>query len=329
MPRGERPRAPGVGGESYLACELCSFWYPIIDEVVVLLPPERNPQGLRQALREATPLRLERLPAQFVDFKALVYSFYAAACTSSVRSSVWKMNRCVIDVGCSTGSLAAVLRPSQVYVGFDLFFGSLWFARRASGQFFVQADAECLPIKSRSVPFFTSREVLEHLDHPTAGVKELRRIGRRGVIVVPTLDFPFLYDPLNWFLTRRGRRAKFGIYGYGHQNLYDVAGWRQLVQDGGFDVERERAIGTGLWLNAFDVVWHSLYSWREFDSLPQRGAPITLARRIFALRRAVHRFDRPLFSGATLSQAYEVVPTRAKCSSSRRSAMGCALVSRI
>ena len=261
-----------LGGDSYLACELCSFWYPIIDEVVVLLPPERNPKGLRQPLREATPLRLDRLPARFVDFKALVYSFYARM---HEFGSVFHVEEepLVIDVGCSTGSLAAVLRPSQIYIGFDLFFESLRFARRASGQFFVQADAECLPIKSQSVPFFTSREVLEHLDHPTAGVKELCRIGRRGVIVVPTLDFPFLYDPLNWFLTRRGRRAKFGIYGYGHQNLYDVAGWRQLVQDGGFEVERERAIGTGLWLNAFDVVWHSLYSWREFDSLPGGGHP--------------------------------------------------------
>src|SRR5450432_1594361 len=138
---------------SYLACELCSFWYPIVDEVIVLLTPERNPRGLRRPVQAAVPLRLERRPARFVDLKALIYSFYGRM---HEFGSEFRLDdeSLVVDVGCSTGSLAALLRPDQTYVGFDLFFKSLRFARRASGQFFVQADAERLPIKSHSVPFF-------------------------------------------------------------------------------------------------------------------------------------------------------------------------------
>ncbi len=294
-------------GRSYVACPLCRFWYPVRDEVVVLLAPNRNPDGLRRPLGEAVPLPIERRPVRFVDFKALTYSFYIRMQDFGTAFGVDK-EPIVVDVGCSTGSLAAWLHPEQTYIGLDLFFEALRFARRASGQFFVQADAEKLPVKTASVSFFASREVLEHLTDPPAAVRELCRIGRRGVIVVPTLDFPFLYDPINWLLVRRGRRAKFGIYGYGHQRLHDIVGWRQLLEDGGLTVKSERPIGTGLFLNAFDVVWHSLFSWRDFDSLPRWGAPIQLARWTFSLRRALHRVDDRLYAGATLSQAFEVVP---------------------
>src|SRR6266496_5711936 len=244
-------------GRSYLACPLCSFWYPICDEVIVLLTPNRNPDGLRRPLGEPAPFPIERRSVRFVDFKALTYSFYIRMQDFGAAFGVDK-EPVVVDIGCSTGSLAAWLRPEQTYIGFDLSYEALRFARRASGQFFVQADAEKLPVKTGSVSFFASREVLEHLTNPPAAVTELCRIGRRGVIVVPTLDFPFLYDPINWVLVRRGRRAKFGIYGYGHQQLHDIAGWRRLLEGGGLTVRSERPIGTGLFLNAFDVVWHSL-----------------------------------------------------------------------
>jgi hypothetical protein len=123
--------------------------------------------------------------------------------------------------------------------------------------------------------------------------------------VVPTLDFPFLYDPLNWALVRVGRRAKFGIYGYGHKDLRDIAGWRGLLGQAGFEVRQERPIGTGLCLNASDVVWHALYSWRDFDGLPRRAAPIALARSLRQVNRAAHDLDSKLLRGA-VSHAFEV-----------------------
>jgi SAM-dependent methyltransferase len=293
-------------GQGYLACPLCRFWYPIRDEVIVLLAPERNPGGMTRPLGEPTQLEVERRPASYVDVKALVYGYYIPM---HELGTAYGLHRepLVVDIGCSTGSLAAWLRPEQTYVGFDLSFESLRFARGGSGQFFVQADAERLPIKTRSVPFFVSREVLEHLTDQPAAVSELCRISNRGVIAVPTLEFPFLYDPLNWVLIRSGRRARFGIFGYGHLQVHDIAGWRRLVQDGGFEIATERNIGTGFWLNLTDAFLHTLYSWREFDGLPRRKAPIGLARALFPLEHAVHKLDGPLLS-STLSHAFEVFP---------------------
>jgi SAM-dependent methyltransferase len=291
----------------YLACATCTTWYPIRDEVVILLEPGRNPAAMRRPIGPPSPLPLARRPANAVDLKALVYGFYERM-DEFGKSFDLHREALVVDVGCSTGSLAVWLRPEQTYIGFDLSFESLRFARRNSGQFFVQADAERLPIKSGSIPFVVSREVLEHLKNPLAAAGELGRIAHRGVVVVPTLDFPFLYDPINWVLLRYNRRLRFGVYGYGHERLHDVAGWRRLIEEGGLEVRRECTIGTGLALNASDVVWHALYSWRNFDDLPRRRAPLRLARLLFPVWRATHRLDRRLFSGGGLSRAFEVVP---------------------
>jgi hypothetical protein len=146
---------------------------------------------------------------------------------------------------------------------------------------------------------------LEHLTDVHAGVRELARVGRSGVIQMPTLDFPFLYDPVNYLLIRAGSRARFGIYGYDHHQLFNRAGWRKVLVDGGFRVERESAIGTGLALNGLCIALHGVFSWREFDSLPRRGVSSTRARRLFPMYEYLHRFDRLLYPFG-FSQAYEV-----------------------
>jgi SAM-dependent methyltransferase len=305
--RAERGLVPQAReGRDYLACPLCTFWYPIKDGVIVLLSPERNPDGVRAPLGEPTPFGVARGPARYVDLKALVYGYYIPLHELGVAYRL-QDEPLVVDVGCSTGTLGAWLRPEQTYVGFDLSFESLRFAREGTGQFFVQADAERLPIKTRSLPFFVSREVLEHVTDQEAAVRELCRVSKRGVIAVPTLQFPFLYDPLNWILIRRGRRARFGIFGYGHQQVRDIAGWRQLIEDGGFQVVSDRKIGAGLWLNFSDSFLHALYSWREFDGLPRRRASIQVARALFPLNQALHKLDAP-FLRETLSHAFEVLP---------------------
>ena len=74
----------------------------------------------------------------------------------------------------------------------------------------------------------------------------------------------------------------------------------------GLRVERENAIGTGIALNTSCIAFHSLFSWREFDSLPRRGVATSLARRLFPLYKTLHRVDRALYPFG-FSRAYGVV----------------------
>jgi uncharacterized protein YbaR (Trm112 family) len=291
-------------GKPFLACPLCEFWYPIRDGVMVLLPPERVAEGFRRKLGASVEPDLNSTSSNTLDLKVLTYSYFVRMHELCEQFNV-QSQPLVVDVGCSTGSFSSALGPDQTYFGLDISFRSLAFARRSTGRLYAQADAERLPLKSRSVPFFVSRETLEHLGNPTAGAAELRRVAERGVVELPTLDFPFLYDPVNYVLRPFGKRAKFGIYGYDHHQLHDVAGWREMLVGAGFNVGREAAIGTGLAVNSGDVFWHAIFSWREFDSLPRNGVPAKLVSPLFKLYSAAHRVDKSLYPRAA-SHGYEV-----------------------
>jgi SAM-dependent methyltransferase len=286
----------------FLACPDCEFWFPIRQEVLVLLPAARIHGGFRRALGRPVLPELRLRPPGRLDMKVLIYS-YAARMAELCRAFDVHRQPLVVDIGCSTGSFCSALREEQTYFGLDVSFTSLAFARRATGQLFAQADAQRLPIKTRGLSFFVSREVLEHLADPAAGARELRRVAQSGLVETPNLDFPLLYDPINYVLTRMGRRARYGIYGYDHQRLFDAAGWRDLLTSSGFEVQREAPIGTGLALNAGDNLWHALLSWRSFDSLPRAGVTASRARALSQIYAAAHRVDKTLYPFAC-SQAY-------------------------
>ena len=54
-------------------------------------------------------------------------------------------------------------------------------------------------------------------------ISELIRVLRKGgklIVSVPSKNFPFFYDPINYILNRLGRKLKMGIWGWGHERLY-------------------------------------------------------------------------------------------------------------
>lgn len=54
-------------------------------------------------------------------------------------------------------------------------------------QTFVHADGEKLPFKDKEFDYVICNQVLEHVEHPEAFVKELCRVARRGYIETPSL----------------------------------------------------------------------------------------------------------------------------------------------
>lgn len=61
-----------------------------------------------------------------------------------------------------------------------------------------------LPYPSNYFDVIICSEVLEHLDSDLKGLREIARVLKKGgriLITVPRLEFPFLWDPLNWLLT--------------------------------------------------------------------------------------------------------------------------------
>jgi hypothetical protein len=64
------------------------------------------------------------------------------------------------------------------------------------------------------------------------------RPGGHAVFTFPSHRFPVLYDPLNFVVSRSGRRLRIGAYGYGHKWLVEEAKMNVWLEDHGFEVRR-------------------------------------------------------------------------------------------
>lgn len=92
----------------------------------------------------------------------------------------------VLDAGCGEGELLrrGVLPPAVQPVCLDLQPASL---AEVAAPHRVCASVLALPFADSSFDAVTCLEVLEHLDHPAAAVRELARVARRAII----LSVPF------------------------------------------------------------------------------------------------------------------------------------------
>jgi SAM-dependent methyltransferase len=91
----------------------------------------------------------------------------------------------VLEVGCGEGEIAGRLhRRWGDVTALDLPDAGLrlqW--HRLDGPHFLHADAEGLPFDDNAFDVVVSVEVLEHLRHPEAGLREMARVARRHLVL--------------------------------------------------------------------------------------------------------------------------------------------------
>ncbi|MBA2277236.1 MAG: methyltransferase domain-containing protein [Chloroflexia bacterium] len=115
---------------------------------------------------------------------------------------------------------------------------------------YVQGSAETLPFADGHFSGIICSEVLEHLVDDAGAAAELYRVLQPGgvlVVTVPSADYPFAWDPINFLLERAtgrhigGERVFSGIW-YGHRRLYTMATLCTLLENAGFVVEERRPL---------------------------------------------------------------------------------------
>jgi 2-polyprenyl-6-hydroxyphenyl methylase / 3-demethylubiquinone-9 3-methyltransferase len=106
-----------------------------------------------------------------------------------------------------------------------------------------------LPLKDNTFDKVTMSEVCEHLPSDIEGLKEVRRVMKKGATIcltVPCHDYPFLWDPINWTLEKfLGTHVKSGFFAglwNQHIRLYRVAEIKKVVEKAGFEVKEARAL---------------------------------------------------------------------------------------
>jgi len=139
-----------------------------------------------------------------------------------------------LDVGCGTGETMTVLRSlgAARVAGTDLSDDALAHARLrggdGSGGSVMAALAEQLPFGDGTADVLVSSDVLEHLDDDRLGLREYRRVLRRGgTLLVTVPSYPWLWGPHD--------------DAAGHRRRYAGGQLASVVAGCGFRVERSSA----------------------------------------------------------------------------------------
>ena len=162
-----------------------------------------------------------------------------------------KQNENVIDLGCGTGYYLFLLSnlPLKLHLnGFDFDENALAEARTSLSNKnikFIAGDLHKMPFKDNLFDKAVASEVLEHVGNDVKVLKEIYRILKpNGVLVtsVPSIRYPFFWDPMNWLLEHLFHtHIKSGFFSglwSGHLRLYYLQDLKKKFEKVGFKVEK-------------------------------------------------------------------------------------------
>lgn len=157
----------------------------------------------------------------------------------------------ILDAGCGDGYYLHLLSNLGIplrLVGIDSDEKALESARKNLSDKKIKltrADLrKKLPFKPQSFDKIILSEVLEHLTNDTGSLKEIKRVLKRGgvlVITVPNHNYSFLWDPINWILEHvldKHINSGFwaGIWNQ-HIRLYRPKEIKKAVEGVGFKID--------------------------------------------------------------------------------------------
>lgn len=148
----------------------------------------------------------------------------------------------VLDLGCADGFYSRTLAGrGAILTGVDNNESYLDTSKPGGNPLFKLADATELPFEDNSFDTVLCSEMLEHVTRDKAVIKEIYRVLKpsgRLLISVPSADFPFTYDPINFLLKKSGKHLPIGIWSFGHLRIYNAQDLKSLLEDVGFETEQ-------------------------------------------------------------------------------------------
>lgn len=157
----------------------------------------------------------------------------------------------IIDLGCGTGYYLYLLNNLAISLkltGFDNDKRALDEAKNTLNNKkidFIAGDMHKMPFKNNTFDKAISSEVLEHLRNDDVALKEIFRILKPGgilVLSVPSINYPFLWDPVNWVLQHFfNSHIKTGFFSgiwFGHIRLYSFNELKNKIERAGFKIEK-------------------------------------------------------------------------------------------
>lgn len=154
----------------------------------------------------------------------------------------------ILDLGCGDGFYLHLLSNLGIELnlyGVDYDFKALDSAKKninSKNIKLIQANImEKLPFNDGFFDGIIMSEVLEHLPDDIMCMKEVRRILKKGgriLLSVPNINYPFLWDPINWIFQRIfNTHIKSGFWAgiwNQHLRLYSTTQVRSVLDKSGF-----------------------------------------------------------------------------------------------
>ena len=155
----------------------------------------------------------------------------------------------ILDIGCGNGYYLSLLNRLGFkfkLTGVDNDKRGLLDAKRFISDSRVKlifASAEKLPLKDESFDKIIISEVIEHVQDDRVVLKEIKRVLKRGGLLLLTtcnINYPFLWDPINWILqhifkTHIKRGFWSGIWNQ-HLRMYNQKDLEKLIKDVNFKI---------------------------------------------------------------------------------------------
>ncbi len=201
-----------------------------------------------------------------------------------------KDNDEILDIGCGDGYFLYLISNLPVKLsltGFDNDKVVLENARRnlrSKKAELILGDAIRMPFKARSFGKAIMTEVLEHVSDDIVVMREVYRILKpNGVLLltVPSYNFPFLWDPINWILQNifgthiSGTNFFAGIWAR-HLRLYKREHLVKMIKLAGFKIETVEELTT--WCLPFNHYLVNLVARFLYDIKPEGSIAESLSK---------------------------------------------------
>lgn len=159
----------------------------------------------------------------------------------------------LLEVGCGRGfyinSISHLFPESNIW-GIDLCEKYLSIAAKNKGKNvrLLKSDATDLPFENNYFDIIIASEILEHIPNDIRAISEMYRVLKpdgKIVITIPSKNYPFFWDPINWVLERTFKCHLpsniwwlSGIWA-DHVRLYSEKEITKKVINMGFKIEKE------------------------------------------------------------------------------------------
>ena len=149
-----------------------------------------------------------------------------------------KFKNC-LDVGCAIGYMLNQIQkafPEKKYIGVDVYDKAIKFAQKSYPEIsFKIAAADKLPFKDNSFDLSLCYETIEHVEDPEGCLKEIKRVLKKGGVLILAMDSGNWMFRIVWFIWEKTTGK---VWDGAHLHPFNHHELEQIILKSGFKMNK-------------------------------------------------------------------------------------------